>query len=498
MATIHRGDDRTVAYVKGAPKEVLALCTHVLILGQVQLLTPALRAEIMATNDDYARGALRVLALARRELPPRAPGDERQGPLYSSERVEQGLTFLGLAAMMDPPRPEVAAAVKTFREAGIRLVMITGDYGLTAESVARRVGMLTGPAPRIVTGADLDGLDDEQLAAALTEETIFARMAPEHKLRLVAAFQAKGEVVAVTGDGVNDAPALRKADIGLAMGVTGTDVAKEAADVILTDDNFAAIASAIEEGRAIYDNLRKFTTYIFASNVPEVLPFLLSALFNIPLALTVTQILAIDLGTDLLPALALGTEPPEKTVMQRPPRRRDAPWLDRNLVLRSFLWLGLIEAGLCFAGFFGYYALAGYTDFLHLPRVDWLPFGQRLASAAGRDYILATTVFHAGVIMAQVGNAFACRTEQARGRQLGWLRNKFLLVGVAVEIGLILALIYIPPLAERFEHLPLPAVWWAGLAFYPLVLYGLDWLRKILVRRHTEARLGLPRQGVAQ
>jgi Ca2+-transporting ATPase len=498
MATIHRRGRGEVVFVKGAPKEVLALCTHVLILGQVQLLSAALRAEIMATNDDYARGALRVLALARRELPPRAAGDERQGALYSPERTEQGLTFLGLAAMMDPPRPEVAAAVTTFRAAGIRLVMITGDYGLTAESVARRVGMITGPAPRIVTGAEVDSLNDAELAAVLSEEAIFARMAPEHKLRLVAAFQALGEVVAVTGDGVNDAPALRKADIGLAMGITGTDVAKEAADVVLTDDNFAAIASAIEEGRAVYDNLRKFTTYIFASNVPEVLPFLISALFNLPLALTVTQILAIDLGTDLLPALALGTEPPEKTVMQRPPRRRDAPWLDRGLVARAFLWLGPIEAAMCFAGFFAVYILAGYTDLLHLPRVDWLPFAQRLALPAGRDYILATTVFHAGVVMAQVGNAFACRTEKARGRQLGWLRNRFLLVGVAVEMTLILLLIYVRPLADHFDHLPLPVVWWGFLAVYPFGLYGLDRLRKSLVRRYGEARLAVHGQGVAQ
>jgi magnesium-transporting ATPase (P-type) len=498
MATIHRDDGHEVVFVKGAPKEVLALCSQVLILGRVQPLTAALRAEIMATNDDYARGALRVLALARRELPERPGADERQGALYSPERVEQGLTFLGLAAMMDPPRPEVAAAVKTLKQAGIRMVMITGDYGLTAESLARRVGLVAGPAPRIITGAELDGLDDAQLAATLDEESIFARMAPEHKLRLVAAFQARGEVVAVTGDGVNDAPALRKADIGLAMGRTGTDVAKEAADVVLTDDNFAAIASAIEEGRAVYENLRKFITYIFASNVPEVLPFLLSALLNLPLALTVTQILAIDLGTDLLPALALGTEPPEKTVMQRPPRRRDAPWLDQGLILRSFSWLGLIEAALCFAGFFGVYALAGYTDWLHLPRVDLLPYAQRLAAPSGTVYILATTVFHAGVVMAQVGNAFACRTEQARGRQLGWLRNRFLLAGVAGEIALILLLIYVPPLAARFEHLPLPLAAWGGLAFFPFVLYGLDWLRKGLVRHQAQARLGAPKQGVAQ
>ena len=261
---------------------------------------------------------LRVLALAQRQL---TPGEG----YYTPERIEQGLTFLGLMGMMDPPRPDVAEAVKTLRQAGIRMVMITGDYGLTAESLTRRVGMVTSPNPLIITGADLDTLSDLELQKAMEQETIFARMAPEHKLRLVSAFQAQGEVVAVTGDGVNDAPALRKADIGIAMGIVGTDVSKEAADIILTDDHFASITKAIEEGRAVYDNIRKFMTYIFSSNVPEILPFILTAMFRIPLALTVMQILAIDLGTDLFPALALGTEKPEPDIMKRPPRRRNQP-----------------------------------------------------------------------------------------------------------------------------------------------------------------------------
>jgi magnesium-transporting ATPase (P-type) len=278
------------AYTKGAPREVMALCTHILLNGEDSLLTEGMREEVLAANDAFASRALRVLALARRDLPPRSGA-------YTVEGVERGLTFLGLMAMMDPPRPEVFAAVQTLREAGIRIVMITGDYGLTAESLARRVGMLSSPDPVILTGADLDELNDLELQNLLEEEAIFARMAPEHKLRLVAAYQARGEVVAVTGDGVNDAPALRKADVGVAMGMTGTDVAKEAADVILTNDNFATIVTAIEEGRAVYDNLRKFITYIFSSNVPEVLPFLVTAMFQaVPLALRVSQILAIDLA----------------------------------------------------------------------------------------------------------------------------------------------------------------------------------------------------------
>ena len=471
-----------IAYVKGAPREVLQLCTYILMDGEERLLDEGLRGEIQAANDDYARGSLRVLALARRKLPARTGS-------YSPESVERELTFLGLMAMMDPPRPEVARAMDTLHQAGIRMVMITGDYGLTAESLARRVGMLTTSHPLIVTGAELETMTDFELQSLLEKEIIYARMAPDHKLRLVAAYQASGEVVAVTGDGVNDAPALRKADVAVAMGMVGTDVAKEAADVILTDDNFGDFVSAIEEGRAVYDNLRKFITYIFSSNVPEILPFILAALFNIPLALLVIQILAIDLGTDLLPALALGTEKPEPDVMHRPPRRRTQPLLDRHLFLRAFTWLGLIEAGLCYTGFFMVFVMAGAIDLGFLPPA-LLALLPELSMDSGNLYLLAVTTFHAGVVMSQVGNAFACRTEKARGRHLGWLSNRFLLLGVFVEILIILVLIYFPPLAKIFNHIPLPPYFWIGLGLYPFVLYGLDWIRKGFVRRmQREERL---------
>jgi magnesium-transporting ATPase (P-type) len=481
MSTIHRDLRGEIAFVKGAPREVLQLCTHILWHGEVHPLDNNRRAEIVAANDDYARRALRVLAFARRELPPRANS-------YTPEKVEQDLTFLGLLAMMDPPRPEVEAAVQTCRTAGIRMVMITGDYGLTAESVGRRVGLLATANPRILTGAEVDALSDAGLQATLDDEIIFARMAPEHKLRVVAALQSRGEVVAVTGDGVNDAPALRKADIGIAMGVTGTDVAKEAADLVLTDDNFAAIVTAIEEGRAVYDNLRKFVTYIFASNVPEVLPFILTALFNIPLALTVVQLLVIDLGTDLLPALALGTETPEPNVMRRPPRRRTQPLLDAGLFTRAFLWLGMIEAALCYFGFFFIFAARGFPDFLHLPRPDLLPVAERLAAPAGPLYILATSVFLAGVVLAQVGNAFTCRTEKEKVHQLGLFNNRFLLAGIGFELALIVGLIYFRPLAALFELAPLSPRVWSGLILYAPVLYGLDRIRKSVARRISQWR----------
>jgi Ca2+-transporting ATPase len=486
MSTIHqitRSDpffrDATVgqqaAFIKGAPREVLQLCTHILMNGEVCQLDEATRTDILTVNDKYARNALRVLALARHELPQRVGS-------YTPERVENSLTFLGLLAMMDPPRPEVAEAVKTCRQAGIRMVMITGDYGLTAESMARRVGMLATPNPLILTGADIEPLNDIELQALLDKEVILARMAPEHKLRLVAAFQARGEVVAVTGDGVNDAPALRKADVGIVMGIIGTDVAKEAADIILTNDHFAAIATAIEEGRAVYDNLRKFITYIFSSNVPEILPFILTALFSplvIPLALKVKHILAIDLGTDLFPALMLGTEKPEPDVMQRPPRRRNQRLVDQSLLRRSFLWLGMIEAILCYLGFFFVY---DWVNHIPWPSVFKGLFSGLQTLTPQHLYTLAITVFYAGVVMAQVGNAFACRTERNRGRYVGWLSNRNLLLGIGAEMVILLALTYIPPLAGLFGLVPIPPILWVGLGFYSLILYSLDWIRKWILR----------------
>lgn len=483
MSTIHQNtssrDNQQIALVKGAPREVLQLCTHYQINGEAKPLDLSTRNEILAANDAYARGALRVLAFARRDLPPRTGS-------YTVERVEQGLTFLGLMAMMDPPRPEVAEAVQTCRAAGIRMVMITGDYGLTAESLARRVGMLNSPNPLILTGAEVDARSDLELQEILREDVIFARMAPDHKLRLVSVFQNMGEVVVVTGDGVNDAPALRKADVGVAMGKIGTDVAKEAADVIITNDNFAAIVKAVSEGRAVYDNIRKFITYIFASNVPEFLPFLFTSLVGAPLAITVRQILAIDLGTDIMPALALGTEPPEPNVMNRPPRRRNTPLIDSSLVVRSFLWLGLIEAVLCYAGFFFVYDFLGKGMILNVPWLQplvssgWVPAIWNLPQET--VYLMAITAYHAGVVTAQVGNAFAARSEREMGRRLGWFSNQLLWLGVIFELFIIVFLVYARPMARVFQHVPLPYIFWAGLLLYAPILYSLERTRKALVR----------------
>jgi magnesium-transporting ATPase (P-type) len=481
MSTVHPcGSDET-AFVKGAPREVLDLCSSIQVDGAVLPLTDAWREKILVANDGYARGALRVLAVARRTLPERQNG-------YTIDWVERDLTFLGLLAMQDPPRPEVAEAVEKCHRAGIRIIMITGDYGLTAESIARRVGIVREGA-RLVTGAELDAMSDGDLAEALQGEVIFARVAPEHKLRVVSALKNRGDIVAVTGDGVNDAPALKKADIGVAMGITGTDVAKEAASMILLDDNFASIVNAIEEGRAVYSNIRKFTTYIFTSNTPEAWPFIFQIVFNIPLALTVMQVLAIDLGTDLVPALALGTEKPEPGLMDRPPRSPKDRIVDGRLIVRSLLWLGTLQTALCFLGFFFLWRQMGYTGLLHLPRPDLLPYAERLLSRDGLVYVLATTMFHAGVITTQIGNAYACRTERTSVFRIGFLSNRFLLFGFLVELSIIGILIYLPPFQTIFEHGPLPLRFWPFLLLYAPVMFLAEEGRKALVRRFEAKRL---------
>ena len=271
------------------------------------------KEKIVKIHDEIASQGLRILGIAYRNLP-NDFGD------YRPETVEKDMILVGMMAMQDPPRPEVKDAVAQCHRAGIRIIMITGDYGLTAQAIAEEIGIISGPC-EIVKGKELNEMSDDEVMQLLSSgcDVIFARAVPEHKMRIASILEEKEEIVAMTGDGVNDAPALRKADIGIAMGITGTDVAKEASDMVLTDDNFATIVEAIKEGRTIYENIRKFITYIFAHETAEIIPFVLMVIFKIPLPITVMQILAIDLGTDTLPALALGVGPTESDVMDRPP-----------------------------------------------------------------------------------------------------------------------------------------------------------------------------------
>ncbi|MDX3231369.1 cation-transporting P-type ATPase [Streptomyces sp. ME19-01-6] len=328
MSTVHADTDgrRYHAYVKGAPQELLARCVAIDWGGVRQPLTDDLRPAVTAAGDQLASQGLRVLAAASRPLADAHP---------SHDEVESRLTLLGLVGMLDPPRPEVGDAVAACRRAGIRIVMVTGDHPLTAEAVARRVGIVRHPRPTVVTGARLDALDDDGLDGLLAAsgELLLCRVSPEHKMRVVTALQRRGEVVAVTGDGANDAPALKRADIGVAMGASGTDVAREAAVMVLLDDSFASITTAVRLGRSVYQNIRKFLIYLFSHNIAELVPILAATFAGFPLVpITAVQILAIDLGSDVLPALALGAEPPEPDVMDRPPRSRHERPIDGGVL----------------------------------------------------------------------------------------------------------------------------------------------------------------------
>ncbi len=469
MTLVREGPAGAVAYVKGAPRETLALCEAIRWGGQAVPLTPAQREAVIADQDRLAAEGLRILAVAERPFTPELRGQP-------AAAVERELTFLGLVALWDPPRPEVPEAVALCRRAGIRVVIVTGDYGLTARAIAREIGL---PVTQVVTGAEVERLLPEALRGLVTRPgLLFARASPAHKLAIVEALRAVGEVVAVTGDGVNDAPALRGADIGVAMGQRGSDVAREAAVMVLTDDNFASIVTAVRLGRAVYANVGKFITYIFASNVPELVPFLAFVFFGIPLPLTVMQILAVDLGTDLLPALALGAEPPEPDVMDRPPRPRGERLLGARRLLHAYGFLGVAEAALALGAFFWTYWLAGWRPGLPL-------------AGEGDLYRRATTMTLAGIVAAQVGNVFACRTDRTSVFRAGLGSNRLVLVGVAVEVTLLLALILVPPLARVFGLAPLaPREWGLLLAFPPAMLL-LEEGRKWVVRhRRVPARSG--------
>ena len=459
MSVVCDGPDGRMLFCKGALETVLPRCSHVQWDSRTVALDHAAKQALLRAQDAMANRGLRVLAFAHAAVP--------DGTAPS----EDGLTLSGIVGLEDPPRPEVPPAIARCTEAGIRVVMVTGDHPHTAEAIAREIGLVRSARPVVITGDHLRRMKPAQLQLALdAPEILFARVAAEQKMLIVAALQKKGEVVAVTGDGVNDAPALKTADIGIAMGISGTDVAKQAADIILLDDNFASIVDAVEEGRSVFDNLRKFLTYILTSNIPELVPYLAFVLFRIPLPLTIIQILAVDLGTDILPALALGAEKPDPAVMKRPPRPRKERLLNGPLIARAYLFLGVLQATAALAAFFFVLEGGGWGYGEVLARQDPL-------------YLQATTACFMAIVVSQVVNVFLCRHPRRSAFAFGFASNPLILWGVAAELLLLLAIVYTPTGNALFGTAPLAASAWLFVLPFALGMLALEEVRKAVIRR---------------
>ena len=453
-----------VIAVKGAPDVVLELCTQYQGMDDTpRKLDEEARERILAANDTLTKDALRVLGVAYR-----ITKDVPDNPEHiKTEDLEQELVFVGLMGMIDPARSEVRPALEKAREAGIRTVMITGDYPNTARAIAETIGMLQH-RKNVLTGAQLDAMSDEELKGVIEDTAVFARVSPEHKMRIVDALQANNEVVAMTGDGVNDAPAIKRADIGIAMGITGTDVAKETADMVLTDDNYASIVSAVEQGRVIYSNIRKFVFFLLSSNLAEIMIIFLATLVGLPVPLTAIQLLWLNLITDGAPALALAVEKGDPDIMQQKPRSKSEPIVNRSMmvglvvqtiaqtsaVLMAFI-LGLLwhlEAGASVVG----------NPITYLLGHDW----------RGINVQTAETMAFVTLSLAELFRAYTVRSERASIFQIGVFSNRYMQYAVGLSITLLLLVVNLPFLQPIFNTQPLSAREWGvvlGLAILPAI-----------------------------
>ncbi|MDP2168587.1 MAG: cation-transporting P-type ATPase [Thermodesulfovibrionales bacterium] len=461
MTTVNSIAGKNLALTKGSPEGLFPLCTRILMNGE----PAAFDSRIRKNADDACRvlmdRGLRVLAFAYKEA---------EGDMTDPADIEKNMVLAGLIGLEDPPRPEVPDAIKKCAEAGIRVIMITGDATRTAIAVGKEIGLL-GNSPLAIEGGEFNGLSDGELRQKLLKpDVVFTRMTPKHKMRVVSVLQEEGERVAVTGDGVNDAPALKKADIGISMGITGTDVAREASDMVLLDDNFASIVNAVEEGRAVYENIRKFMSYIFSSNIPEIVPYLAFVLFEIPLPLTIIQILAVDLGTDMLPALALGAERPTSLLMKQPPRGPKERLLNLRLLGRAYLFLGPVEAAAGLFGFF-YVLKGGGWAFGDMPPPD------------NPLYMQATTACLTAIVITQIGNVFASRTWKESVFSIGFFSNRLIFWGIASELALQFFIVYHPWGNKIFSTSPISAGVWLMLIPFALFLFSIEEARKFAARR---------------
>ncbi|MBQ2824355.1 MAG: cation-translocating P-type ATPase [Oscillospiraceae bacterium] len=419
MTTVCRKGSVFTACSKGAADVILKRCGFVLTSDGIKPLTPQLRRQLEREHDKLTSEALRVLALCEKNLP---------GENYSSGDIESGMVFLGFTGMTDPPRPEAVRAVKLCRSAHIRTVMITGDHRNTAAAIAEKAGIYRN-GDRIITGAELALMTDSELENIIGGTTVFARVNPEDKLRIVRAFKKKGEIVTMTGDGVNDAPAVKEAHIGVAMGITGTDVTRQAADVVLLDDNFATLVSAVEQGRGIYANIRKFVRYLLSCNIGEVLTMFLGIIMGMPVVLLPTQILLVNLATDGLPAIALGTEPAERENMNRPPRKSDESFFAGGLMAK-IIFRGVL-IGLCtLASFALLHSMTGSVD-------------------TARTGALFT------LVMSQLAHVFECKSERKNIFTVPYFSNPKLILAVLVSLAVIFAAIYLPFMQVIFATVPL-------------------------------------------
>jgi P-type Ca2+ transporter type 2C len=457
MTVVRREGTGLTAYVKGAPDMMLPVCSSILSGGRVRPLTDADRAAVRAANEGFGHEAMRVLAFARRPL--------HAGPRsVSGTGAEKDLTFLGLIAMMDPPREEAKRAIAECRTAGIRTVMITGDHRNTAVAVARRLGFF-GEDSVALTGEELDRLDEATFRDRVRSVTVYARVSPEHKLRIVRAWRSHGEIAAMTGDGVNDAPAVKEADIGVAMGVTGTDVTKEVSDMVVTDDNFASIVSAVEEGRGIYDNIQKFIHYLLSCNAGEILVMFLASLAGMPVPLLPIHILWINLVTDGLPALALGVDPPDPNIMRQPPRPPDEGVMSRGHAVRILLQ----GAFLAFCSLFA---------FLFVLRIE----GEGLERARTAAFIVLS--------VSQLFHSFNCRNRTESLFTIGPFSNPKLVAAFFVSLLLQLLAVSVPFMRGVFKTASLTPVDWAlviGLSSFPLwAMEAVKWIGRARARRRPE------------